>query len=36
MTGLDSWREFPAVQQPDWPDLAELKAVTDELAQQPP
>ncbi|MGI8336797.1 class II 3-deoxy-7-phosphoheptulonate synthase [Actinomadura scrupuli] len=36
MTGLDSWRDRPALQQPDWPDLAELKAVTDELAQQPP
>jgi 3-deoxy-7-phosphoheptulonate synthase len=36
MTGLDTWRDLPAHQQPDWPDLAELKAVTDELAQQPP
>jgi 3-deoxy-7-phosphoheptulonate synthase len=35
-TGPDSWRDLPALQQPDWPDLAGLKAVTDELAQQPP
>jgi 3-deoxy-D-arabino-heptulosonate 7-phosphate (DAHP) synthase len=36
MTDLDRWRELPSVQQPDWPDLAELKAVTDQLAKQPP
>src|SRR5215216_473139 len=32
----DSWRAFPAAQQPDWPDPAALDRVLDELAAQPP
>ncbi|MGW7362904.1 class II 3-deoxy-7-phosphoheptulonate synthase [Streptomyces sp. NPDC054841] len=32
----DSWRAFPAAQQPDWPDEAELRAVTAGLAAAPP
>jgi 3-deoxy-7-phosphoheptulonate synthase len=35
-THLDSWRELPAAQQPDWADLSELATVTAELAKQPP
>ncbi|MFD7665819.1 class II 3-deoxy-7-phosphoheptulonate synthase [Streptomyces sp. NPDC059788] len=31
-----SWRSFPAAQQPDWPDPAELGAVTRRLAASPP
>ncbi|MEU6115227.1 class II 3-deoxy-7-phosphoheptulonate synthase [Streptomyces sp. NPDC047117] len=31
-----SWREFPAAQQPDWPDGAEVRAVTGWLADAPP
>ena len=30
------WRTLPAAQQPDWPDDAHLRRVTDELAQLPP
>ena len=33
---LDTWRELPAAQQPDWPDPAQVDAVTAELAAQPP
>jgi 3-deoxy-7-phosphoheptulonate synthase len=35
-TGQDRWRALPAGQQPDWPDPAELAAVTSQLAAQPP
>jgi len=35
-SGLGSWRGLPAAQQPDWPDPARLRAVTDELAGLPP
>jgi 3-deoxy-7-phosphoheptulonate synthase len=31
-----SWRDFPAEQQPDWPDRAELARVVDELRGYPP
>ena len=34
--GLATWRDFPAAQQPDWPDLGQLAAVTAELAGLPP
>jgi 3-deoxy-7-phosphoheptulonate synthase len=34
--GLDRWRALVAAQQPDWPDPAELAAVTAELAGLPP
>lgn len=33
---LDAWRDLPARQQPDWPDAAEVHAVSTELAKQPP
>jgi 3-deoxy-7-phosphoheptulonate synthase len=33
---LDAWRGLPAAQQPDWPDHAQVRAVTAELAGQPP
>jgi 3-deoxy-7-phosphoheptulonate synthase len=33
---LDTWRELPTAQQPDWPDPAEVRAVAAELAEQPP
>lgn len=33
---LDAWRDLPAVQQPDWPDPAEVRTVGAELAKQPP
>jgi 3-deoxy-7-phosphoheptulonate synthase len=33
---LDAWRALPAAQQPDWPDPAQVSAVTAELADQPP
>lgn len=33
---LDAWRTVPAAQQPDWPDPARVRAVTAELAEQPP
>ena len=36
MSGLGSWRDLPAAQQPDWPDPARLAAVTEELAGLPP
>jgi 3-deoxy-7-phosphoheptulonate synthase len=32
----DSWRDRPAVQQPEWPDPARLAAITAELAGLPP
>ena len=32
----ESWRAFPAAQQPDWPNPAVLDRVLDELAAQPP
>ena len=32
----DSWRSFPALQQPSWPDRAELNAVEAELSAKPP
>ncbi len=32
----DSWQQYPARQQPDWPDGAELEQVLKELAGQPP
>jgi 3-deoxy-7-phosphoheptulonate synthase len=31
-----SWRAFPAAQQPDWPDLGELDAVLSTLRAKPP
>jgi 3-deoxy-7-phosphoheptulonate synthase len=31
-----AWREFPAAQQPDWPDPEALRAVVEELTSQPP
>src|ERR1700686_86891 len=31
-----SWRDFPAAQQPDWPDPAAVRAGVGELASQPP
>ncbi|MES9544274.1 MULTISPECIES: class II 3-deoxy-7-phosphoheptulonate synthase [unclassified Actinomadura] len=33
---LDAWRALPALQQPDWDDPAEVRAVAAELAAQPP
>ncbi len=33
---LASWRKRPAAQQPDWPDLGRLAAVTAQLRQLPP
>ena len=33
---LDAWRALPAAQQPDWPDPEQVRAVTAELAGQPP
>ncbi|MEV4298523.1 class II 3-deoxy-7-phosphoheptulonate synthase [Microbispora rosea] len=33
---LDTWRDLPAAQQPDWPDRAELDKVVAELASLPP
>jgi hypothetical protein len=32
----EAWRSLPAGQQPDWPDRAQLAAVTAELAGLPP
>ena len=32
----ESWRAFPAAQQPDWPEPDALDRVLDELARQPP
>jgi 3-deoxy-7-phosphoheptulonate synthase len=36
VTGMDGWRDLPAAQQPDWPDPAHVRAVTEELAGLPP
>jgi 3-deoxy-7-phosphoheptulonate synthase len=36
VTGPHSWRALPVAQQPEWPDPARLRAVTDELAGLPP
>ncbi|WP_204011091.1 class II 3-deoxy-7-phosphoheptulonate synthase [Sphaerimonospora thailandensis] len=33
---LDTWRDLPAAQQPDWPDRGELDRVVAELAGLPP
>jgi 3-deoxy-7-phosphoheptulonate synthase len=33
---LDTWRDLPAAQQPDWPDRAELNRVVDTLTTLPP
>ncbi len=33
---IDAWRDLFAAQQPDWPDTAEVRAVTAELAALPP
>jgi 3-deoxy-7-phosphoheptulonate synthase len=33
---LDTWRELPAGQQPDWPDPERVGTVVAELAKQPP
>ena len=33
---LESWRDRPAAQQPDWPDPAAVEAVTREIASMPP
>src|SRR5690606_23852840 len=33
---LDAWRSLPALQQPEWDDPDEVRAVTAELAAQPP
>jgi 3-deoxy-7-phosphoheptulonate synthase len=33
---LDAWRTLPIAQQPEWPDPAQVEAVTSELAKQPP
>ncbi|RMI37011.1 class II 3-deoxy-7-phosphoheptulonate synthase [Streptomyces triticirhizae] len=33
---FDSWRDLPAAQQPEYPDPAALRAVTEELAGYPP
>ena len=32
----ESWRAFPAAQQPDWPDPEALDRALGELAAQPP
>ena len=34
--GLDTWRTLPAVQQPDWPDPAALRAAAASLSALPP
>src|SRR4051812_50175049 len=31
-----SWKDFPAAQQPDWPDPEAVRAVVEELTSQPP
>jgi 3-deoxy-7-phosphoheptulonate synthase len=31
-----SWQDLPALQQPEWPDVAELSAVVEELRKLPP
>ena len=33
---LEAWRDRPAVQQPDWPDPAAVRAITGEIARIPP
>jgi 3-deoxy-7-phosphoheptulonate synthase len=33
---LDAWRGLPAAQQPEWPDPSLVRAVTADLAEQPP
>ncbi|GAA4627129.1 3-deoxy-7-phosphoheptulonate synthase class II [Actinoallomurus vinaceus] len=33
---LDSWRDLPAAQQPDWPDPARLRDVAGQLSKLPP
>ena len=33
---LETWRDRPAAQQPDWPDPAAVRAVTGEIARIPP
>jgi 3-deoxy-7-phosphoheptulonate synthase len=33
---LDAWRRLPAAQQPEWPEPEPVRAVTAELARQPP
>jgi 3-deoxy-7-phosphoheptulonate synthase len=33
---VDSWRNLPAAQQPDWPDPVALRSVLDELRNAPP
>ena len=33
---LESWRNLPAAQQPEWPDPARVRAVADQLASLPP
>ncbi|WP_055478671.1 class II 3-deoxy-7-phosphoheptulonate synthase [Sphaerimonospora mesophila] len=35
-SNLDTWRELPAAQQPDWPDRGELDRVVRELTELPP
>ncbi|UED83711.1 class II 3-deoxy-7-phosphoheptulonate synthase [Streptomyces profundus] len=35
-SSIDSWRDLPAAQQPEYPDPAALRAVTQELAGYPP
>ena len=35
-SGLDRWRDLPALQQPSWPDKAALATVYDTLTQVPP
>jgi 3-deoxy-7-phosphoheptulonate synthase len=34
--GLDAWRELPSAQQPNWPDRAVLREVSETLAALPP
>lgn len=36
VAGLDAYRDLPIKQQPSWPDEAEIEAVRNELATQPP
>jgi 3-deoxy-7-phosphoheptulonate synthase len=33
---LDTWRELPTAQRPEWPDGEQLRSVEAELAEQPP
>ncbi|MEV0398542.1 class II 3-deoxy-7-phosphoheptulonate synthase [Actinoallomurus sp. NPDC050550] len=33
---LDSWRDLPAAQQPDWPDSTRVRDVADQLSKLPP